>query len=1011
MNTDVPLNSPSAERSDHTPAGTVTFLFSDIERSTHLLQQLGNGYADILAAQRRLLRAAFNQWGGEEIDTAGDGFFVAFSRARDAVAAAATAQLAVSRHGWPEGVSVRIRMGLHTGESVMTDGTYVGLDVHRAARICAAGHGGQVLLSQVTRDLVERDCPLGVSLRDLGVHRLKDLTHPEPLHQLVIPNLPSEFPPLNTITGQLYTLPTQPTTFIGRREEIETVRMLLLRDAVRILTLAGPGGTGKTRLALEAAAELKDSFSDGVCLVALATITDPELVASGIAFALGVVENPTSTVIESVKGFLRKKHLLLLLDNFEQVVVSAPTVAGLIAACPRIKILITSRVVLHISGEYEYQVPALPVPNPKHLSETSDLAQFSSVALFVERARAVRPGFYLSDENASAVARICNHLEGLPLAIELAAARVKLFSPQAILARLGSRFDLLRSGARDLHPRHQTLRQAIAWSYDLLREEEKAFFRRLSVFMGGCTLEAADQVCATCEGLELDCSGCGASPDALDAAAALVDQSLLRREESPEGEPRFVMLETIREYGLERLREAGEEMPIRRTHAEYFLALAERAERELTGPQQALWLSRLEVEHDNLRAALTWSLEQTEAEIGLRLGAALWRFWIVKGYMVEGREHLQRLLALPDGSTQSQPRAAVLNGLGTLIHEIGDYQTARPLLEESLAIWRNLGDRLGMSSAMNNLGWVLTMLNDHPAGFAHSMEALTICRELGENRGQAVALTNLAWQAHLQGDPKQACLYLEEGLVLRRAIGDRRGMAYMMTCLSEEEMALGHADRATTLIEEALATLRALGDKQLIANAIQAHAMIAYELGHLEKALVLMEDSTSLWREVGNRSGGTEAMIGLATILADAGESVRARALFEEALTRSDIKGLRGSVLYGLGRLAHRSGDLPRAFLLLEESLSLRKGIRDRRGIAEALDALAGLHVDAGKSAEAARLLGEAQALREAIGVPVPLREQIRRGELIEVIRARLGESEFEAAWREGQDATKKAFP
>src|SRR5574341_885873 len=625
--------------------GTLTFLFTDIEGSTRLVQELGEQYADLLREQRRLLRTAFQEWGGQEIDTAGDAFFVVFDRARDAVTAAAAAQRSLAEHPWPGGRAIRVRMGLHTGEPTFSDGSYVGIDVHRAARICSAGHGGQILLSKTTTDLIQQSLPEAASLRDLGLHHLKDLRQPEHLFQLIIPGLPAEFPPLKTRTG----------------------------------TLPGPGGTGKTRLALQIAVSLKDTFLDGVYLVALASLTDSSLLASSIAMTLGILENPTRPVVESVKDSLRPKQMLLVLDSFEQIVAAAPVVADLLAACPGVKVLITSRVVLHLSGEHEYPVAPLKLPEAgRHLAPEA-LERYPAIALFVRRSRAVKTSFGLSSGNAAAVAQICAHLDGLPLAIELAAARIKILTPQAILERLGSRLDFLKGGARDLPARHQTLRHAIDWSYDLLGEDEKAFFRWIAVFTGGCTLEAVEQVSG----------GVGASgADALDAVTSLVDKSLLRQEEGPGAEPRFVMLETIREEGLECLKAAGEWESARRAHLRYFLGLAEQAEAELTGPRQSLWLDRLEAVHDNLRAALSWSEERGEAEGGLRLGAALWRFWVTRGHMLEGRRRLQELLILPGGAERTSSRARVLHGLGTIIHEISDYAQARPLLEESLSIWR-----------------------------------------------------------------------------------------------------------------------------------------------------------------------------------------------------------------------------------------------------------------------------------------------------------------------------------
>jgi predicted ATPase/class 3 adenylate cyclase len=622
------------------PTGTVTFLFSDIEGSTRLLHEVGDRYADMLADYRHLLRTALAAVGGHEIDAAGDGFFAAFHRATDAVTAAAAAQRAIIAHPWPARAQARVRMGLHTGEPTFALGSYVGLDVHRAARICAAGHGGQILVSQTTGALTGPSLPEGTSLHDLGEHRLKDLQRPEHLFQLVVPDLPADFPPLQTLDRHAHNLPAQPTPLIGREREAAEARERLRRPEVRLLTLAGPGGTGKTRLALQVAVDVLEDFADGVFFVPLAPISDPTLVASTVAQTLGVQETGSRPLLERLKEFLQDKAVLLVLDNFEQVIAAVPVVTALHAACPRLKSLVTSREVLRLQGEHEFPVPPLAVPDLRHLPASERLSQYAAAALFIQQASAVKPDFMVTNDNAPAVAEICVRLEGLPLAIELAAARSKLLSPQALLARLGSRLELLRGGARDLPARHQTLRGAIAWSYDLLSPDEQALFRRMAVFVGGCTLEAAEAVCRAAGPPELD---------VLEGMTSLVDKSLLRQEEEANREPRFQMLETIREYGLECLTTSGELESARRAHATDYLALAEEAEPELTGPQQGVWLHRLETEHDNLRAALQWSQARQDAETGLRLGGALWRFWLVRGYLREGRERLGRLLALAGG--------------------------------------------------------------------------------------------------------------------------------------------------------------------------------------------------------------------------------------------------------------------------------------------------------------------------------------------------------------------------
>ncbi|MGH7600481.1 MAG: ATP-binding protein, partial [bacterium] len=598
------LEQESIKTAPRKPAGTVTLLFSDVEGSTQLLHRLGDQYAQALEEQRVIMRAAFQQFEGYEIDTAGDGFFVAFSRAQDGVAAAIEAQRQLAIHQWPEGETLRVRMALHTGEPIATATGYVGVDVHRAARLCSAGHGGQILLSETTRQLVTDNLPEGVTLRDLGAHRLKDLQNAEHICQILVPNLPSDFPALKTLNSRPNNLPAQITPLVGREHVIEAVRQLLLKPQARLVTLTGPGGIGKTSLSLQIATSLLDEFAHGVFFVGLAAISDAELVLPTIAQTLGLRENRSKPLRENVIEYLRDKHLLLVLDNFEQVVTAASVVADLLAACARLKILATSRIVLHLKGEREYPVGPLRAPDPQATISKDSFSQYAAVELFIQRALAVKPDFEVNNDNAPAIAEICFRLEGMPLAIELAAARLKLFSPQALLARLGSRLEILRGGPRDMPARHQTLRQAIAWSYDLLSPEEQKFFQRLAVFVGGCSFDAAEAICHAEE----------SEFDTLDGLTALIDKSLLRQVETKEGEPRVVMFETIREFALESLQASDDWQATRQRHADFFLALAEKAEPELTGAKQGLWLNILEREHDNFRAVFSWIEETAHAD-------------------------------------------------------------------------------------------------------------------------------------------------------------------------------------------------------------------------------------------------------------------------------------------------------------------------------------------------------------------------------------------------------------
>src|SRR5918999_2166586 len=625
------------------PTGTVTFLFTDIEGSTRLLQRAGDAYRDLLATHDRMLRDAISAGGGVEVQTEGDAFFAVFPTAPGAAKAAVHAQRALASHRWPEGDVVRVRMGVHTGEGVLSGGHYIGLDVHRAARIAAAGHGGQVLVSDATRALVRHDLPTDVDLRDVGRHRLKDIEQPEHLHQLLIEGLPDAFPPVRSLNARLSNLSPERTSFVGREREVVEATSLLER--ARLLTLTGPGGIGKTRLALNIAADQIGRFADGVYLADLSPITNPRLVPAAIARSLMVPEQPGRDVLDSLADHLRDRELLLVVDNVEQVVEAASAVGRLIDGAPRLKVLATSRVPLHISGEQEFPVPPMVLPDLVRSSAVEGLAGNEAVTLFIQRAASVRPGMRLTPENAATVAQIAVKLDGLPLAIELAASRSKLLAPDAILARLETRLSLLTTGASDRPERQRTLRNTIEWSHDLLEAGHRRLFARLGTFNGGWTLEAAEVIC-----------GPGLEVEVLDGLGTLIDHSLVRPGQPGEGEPRFSMLETNRGFAAERPAVSGERDELQRAHAEHFRDLAEEAELNLTGEDRVVWLDRLEADYDNLCAAMDWAERTGDASTGLRTAAAIWRFWQQRGRLSEGRARAQSLLGGGRAPARGPPR-------------------------------------------------------------------------------------------------------------------------------------------------------------------------------------------------------------------------------------------------------------------------------------------------------------------------------------------------------------------
>ncbi|MDE3089072.1 MAG: protein kinase [Chloroflexota bacterium] len=1108
---------PIAAPAPAMPTGTVTFLFTDIEGSTHLLHELRDQYATVLADQRTILRAASEKWNGREMDTQGDSFFIAFSRAVEAIGAVIDAQRALAAHVWPRGATVRVRMGLHTGEPIIGPTGYVGIDVHRAARICAVGHGGQVLLSQTTRELVAHDLPAGVSLRDLGEYRLKDIEHGERLFQLVIADLPADFPalksthtfprdevvgasiqdryrtiseigrggmgvvyrghdtvldrdvavkllsalsltddararllreaqaaaqlnhpniasvydageadgvpfivmelvdgpslrdrppetiaeivrvahqlsaaldhahahgiihrdvkpenvllapdgtaklmdfglarvsashlteegavvgtvsyispeqlmgkdidgrtdlyslgsllyelltrrapfigdhPMAVISQQLYTPPAPPSTlradippalediilkllakdpkdryasardleialdemtessqvrapaaprhnlpiplnsFIGRAGEIAQVKRLL--GEARLVSLTGSGGCGKTRLALQVANEIVNDFPDGAWLVELATLSDPAVVPHRLASVLGLREEATRPVMETLTTALSAHSLLLLLDNCEHMIDTCALLAEtLLQACPNLRLLTTSREALGIAGETTFRVPSLSLPDPRHLPPPEQLTQYDAVHLFVDRAASVSPDFSLTEHNALPVAQICRRLDGIPLAIELAAARVKGLSVDQIATRLDDRFRLLTGGSRTALPRQQTLRALIDWSYGLLSDPERLLLRRLSVFAGGWTLEAAEAICA--------CGNAGTF-DVMDLQLRLVDKSLVVAEKQDD-ETRYRLLETIRQYARDRLVESGDVELLRACHLDYFLQFAEQAEPKLRGREQVLWSERLNAEYDNLRTALEWAFESNRAEIALRFAVALWQFWEMRNYFSDSRAWLERALAAPVDAP-APIRARALLGLGRLDKYQGNFIDARPRLEASAALFRDLGDQENLARVVQAIGEVAAELGDLATARLRFEEALALFKEQGNQRGMAAMYLSQGELARVQGDYDRAAALYTASLALLEALGEFRRKGTALYNLGKVALHQGDHARAAGLYRDSLSIGQRLGNKFVIAHCLAALAGVAAATGQPARAAKLSGATDALLQSI-----------------------------------------------------------------------------------------------------------------------------------------------------------------
>ena len=808
------------------PSGTVTFLFADIEGSTRVLQQLGNRYVQVLSDYRQLLRHTIEEAEGWEVGDPGDACFAAFPRATDALTAAVAAQRAIADRSWPDGVVLRVRMGLHTGEAQAVGAEYVGLDVHVAARICGAGYGGQILVSDAVRVLIKEHLPPGVSLRDLGQHRLKHLVYPTHIYQVVIDALPATFPPLRSLDIIPNNLPQQVTSFIGREKEMSAVKELL-SDAP-LVTLTGSGGVGKTRLAIHVAAELLPHYPDGVWLAELAALSDPGLVPKAVALALNVPEHPGRPMLETVVETVRSKSLLLILDNCEHLLtVCGELVETLLRACRNFRILATSREPLRARGEVLFRVPSLSIPDLGALPSAEELIGYESVHLFVDRAALGQIGFRITPRNAAAVAQIAQRLDGIPLAIELAAARIRSLPIGAIAKRLDDRLRLLTGGRGAGLPRQQTLRAALDWSHDLLTDREKILFRRLSVYAGEFPLEAAEEICAG-DGLD--------GRDVLDLLTDLVDKSLVAFSER-DGEGRYRLLETISQYGRDKLQDSGEADQMRRRHQDWYLALAERAEPELRGPAQAEWLERLESEHDNFRRALEWCMSSGDKESGLRLACALWWFWYVRGYHREGREWLEK--TLDADAPRPLLRARALLGLGHFAARRKDPAAARSAFEEALAISLSLDDVPRIAESLFGLGHAALRAGDFERATSLYNDALGYFESAGDS-SQAWVINALGLIAANQGDFARARACYMRGLTHGLGSGHKWIVAYLTANLGVLDFHEGAYESALSHHRNALVIWRDLKARAGLISGLEDIGLATAGLGHAERAARLL---------------------------------------------------------------------------------------------------------------------------------------------------------------------------
>jgi predicted ATPase/class 3 adenylate cyclase len=1057
------------------PTGTVTFLFTDIEGSTRLAEHLGPAFAGLLETHHRLLADAVVSHGGVVINTQGDAFFAVFPAAAGALSAAVAAQRALAAEPWAGAVEVRVRMGMHTGEAVLAATDYVGLAVHRAARVAGLAYGRQVLVSDATRRLAGAGIPPGVTFSDLGRHRLKDLTEPERIHQLVHPDLPPDFPPLRSLDAFRHNLPVAATTFVGRESEVAALARHLADS--RLVTLLGPGGSGKTRLALQVAAERVDQHADGVWLSELAPWSDPHLVPAALAAVVGVREAPGKSLLDTLETWAAERDVLIVLDNCEHVVGAAAELAGrLLRAGPGVRILATSREALGLAAEQVVAVAPLRLPELRAGAAPSleALLESEAVRLFVERARSARPDLELGPEHATAVARICTRLDGIPLALELAARRVRGLSLTELAERLDQRLAFLTGGAREGEARHQTLHAAIGWSHDLLSNDERVLFRRLGVFAGGFDLAAAETVCA-------------GPYDTLDQIVALVDKSLVVASEAG-GATRYRMLETVRDYALERLTEAREDDATRSAHLAWALHMVNRGAPPRSRGLPREWVDRLDAAHDNLRAALDHARDH-DPEAGLRLATALRPFWWVRGHWHEGRARLEMALARSEGAPPAL-RAKAVVGAADLAEWQGDARAAAALANEARRIFRRLGDRAGEAECCWKLGNVAMMggrtaearmvlaegeaisrdLPDHdylaqllnaqgcvafdegdfaaarrlweetlatdpagsddfvggPSSLARYNLAMVLCFEgsygparklaeetlatsqAGGDAGLAASSLGLLGDlAMFEGDFAAARSRLEKSLDDHRRLGEATMVASARQRLGRLALARGNLAEARTHFDEALRRERELEGKWGTAAALRGLGVVARHEGRGDEARRSLEESLALFREMDSRDDVMMNIGELGDLALAEGDLTSARALLEESLAESTVLGTRRETacrLASVGRLALAEGDLKEADDRLSEAMRLAVELGARPVVAEVAEGLAAVVAAGGDGYRAARYLGAASGLREAMG-GVTLLPSLHavHDTAWAAVQQLLGEDDIEAAVAEGR--------
>ena len=939
------------------PSGTVIFLFTDIENSTQLAREHPESWETTRARHDAILREAIELNHGFVFQIIGDACCAAFHKAGDALKAAINAQQDLQNEPWGE-ITIYVRMGIHTGEAELEGNEYRGYTtLSFVQRLMSAGNGGQILVSNTTENLLREQLPEKIILRDMGMQKFAGVSSPARVFQVIAPDLPQKFPPLRTLDNLPNNLPTQLTSFVGREKELADVKKLMY--GAHLLTLLGSGGVGKTRLSIQAGSEMLDQYHDGVWFVELASIFDPLLVPYTTATTLGLREERQRPVIDILCDYLREKKMLLILDNCEHLVDACARMADqILHAAPATRILASSREALGIGGEVTYRVPSLGLPDPSHLPPFESLSQYEAVKLFIDRATSAVQTFTVTNDNAPALAQDCHHLDGIPLAIELAAAKIRVLSVEQIAKRLDDRFKLLTGGSRTMTERHQTLRAAIDWSYNLLPFEEQVLFRRLAVFVGGWTLEAAEPICSD-ESVK--------SEDVLALLEQLINKSLVIKEEI-EGESRYHMLETIRQYAYEKLLESEETAQMRDRHLDYFRTFAEKAETGILNADQVAWLKKLDHEIDNIRLALDWS-QQDRAEDGLRLGSAIWRFCLRYSYTNELVEKLNQLLQHPQGIRRTAARAKTLYILTIL------------------AVWQS-GQR------------------NYARQHALAEECLAIYRELGDPKGEAAALYAMGVGENQYGDP-DALSFLLQSLALYRAINDKTEICDVLIVISQ--VSTDPIQRQSCL-EEALALARQRGDAVTMAGALDNLGNLAMDMRNLSQSRSYFEESLKVQLPLG-APGYITTLKYFVNVAMYEGDFLQARALCNEVRSLSEKAGMTMTWQYlwslaNIGEIELREGNIAQAKEIFSLAIQQFQKANRLDGVIYIIEVLASLNVNQGQPECAARLFAWADAMREKIDDQRPPMEQDSVDKDLAVIHSQLEEAEFAKFSEDGRALT-----